>query len=299
MKLNQPVTELIRQRRSVRNYLPKEFDTKTKDQVREILSRYTSGPMGNKVAFHLVKRNASTNGQRLKIGTYGFIKGAQYFIVGTMNRDAFAEEDYGFLLEQIILHMHDMGLGTCWLGGTFKRSDFTRLLGHSDDTFIPAVTPVGHPASSMSNRERLIRKGAGSDQRKPWEELFFEMAFDQPLQRDAGSEHDRLLLEMVRLAPSASNKQPWRIVRGNNVFHFFLQRTPGYGGFVKDVDLQRIDMGIAMAHFELTARTHGAAGGWKVMDPHPVRGAGSSKAGDHAILPNDNTLYIVSWVQQT
>ena len=80
-------------------------------------------------------------------------------------------------------------------------------------------------------------------------------------------------LEMVRLAPSASNKQPWRIVREGRRWHFFLQRTPGYSGglagrLLKVEDIQRVDIGIAMCHFELAARELGLHGAWAVRPPH-------------------------------
>jgi len=77
---------------------------------------------------------------------------------------------------------------------------------------------------------------------------------------------------MVRLGPSASNRQPWRIIRQDNLWHFYLQRSPGYQKrkLVKlytTADLQRIDMGIAMCHFDLTLREQGTDGRWVVEDP--------------------------------
>ena len=38
-----------------------------------------------------------------------------------------------------------------------------------------------------------------------------------------------MVLEMVRRGPSASNKQPWRVVRAGERWHLYLQRTRGYG----------------------------------------------------------------------
>ena len=76
--------------------------------------------------------------------------------------------------------------------------------------------------------------------------------------------------EMVRLAPSASNRQPWRIIRHGVSWHFYVQRSSGYrrtarlGGVP---DLQRVDMGIAMCHWELTAREAGLHGHWVVQEP--------------------------------
>jgi len=77
----------------------------------------------------------------------------------------------------------------------------------------------------------------------------------------------------VRWAPSASNKQPWRLLRSGETWHFYLQRTKGYGkgssvfSLLRLADLQRVDMGIAMCHFELAARERGLAGRWVVEQP--------------------------------
>ncbi len=75
------------------------------------------------------------------------------------------------------------------------------------------------------------------------------------------------------MGPSATNKQPWRIVRGGDAWHFYLRRTKGYGKgslafkALRIADLQRVDMGIAMCHFELVAREAGLDGRWVVDDP--------------------------------
>jgi hypothetical protein len=81
---------------------------------------------------------------------------------------------------------------------------------------------------------------------------------------------------MVRLAPSASNHQPWRIVRVNDDFHFFIQRKkslkPGstLNRLLGMADLQRVDMGIAMAHFNLALQSQGINCKWEVLnDPFP------------------------------
>lgn len=58
---------------------------------------------------------------------------------------------------------------------------------------------------------------------------------------------------MARLAPSAVNKQPWRIVVADNKAHFYLKRSKGFGHEGK-LDMQMIDMGIALCHFALTEK---------------------------------------------
>jgi len=217
-----------------------------------------------------------------QLGTYGFVSGARLYVAGAVRQGPGAMQDFGYCLEQVIVRTTHLGLGTCWLGGTFKRASFARRLGLSDDEVIPAISPVGYALDKRTVRERVLRRFAGSDQRKPWAALFFEGSLDKPLTREAAGGY-ATALECLRLAPSASNNQPWRIVKseGANAFHFCLKRTPGYRRFLKGVDLQLVDMGIAMSHFEMAARETGLEGTWKTGEPS-CGGAGAE--------------YVISWV---
>lgn len=60
-------------------------------------------------------------------------------------------------------------------------------------------------------------------------------------------------LEMARLAPSAVNKQPWRVIVTDNAAHFYLSRSKGFAHEGK-LDMQMIDIGIALCHFALAAK---------------------------------------------
>jgi hypothetical protein len=133
----------------------------------------------------------------------------------------------------------------------------------------------------------LVRRQVGADTRLPWERLFCDRQFGVPLSR-AGAGAYAVPLEMLRLGPSASNKQPWRVVRDGGAWHFYLQRTKGYGGgliraLLHTADIQRLDLGIAMCHFELTARELGLGGRWEVREPAIAK-------------PDALTEYTVSWL---
>jgi hypothetical protein len=105
---------------------------------------------------------------------------------------------------------------------------------------------------------------AKSDRRKPWPELFFDGRPGIPLAKEhAGPLAEAL--EAVRIGPSASNKQPWRVVREGSNYHFFLQRTPGYDKLTGEIRLQEVDMGIALCHFGAAAREIGSPE-WKEQD---------------------------------
>jgi hypothetical protein len=155
-----------------------------------------------------------------------------------------------------------MGLGTCWLGGTFDRSEFSKAISLKEGYLIPAITPVGYATPSRGLVDRLARLGAGSKNRLPRERLFFDKKTAAPLLLPSGHPY-KYILDSVRIAPSASNNQPWRIVADNNLFRFHISRTPLYKTAFNRIDLQMIDIGIAMAHFDLVARENKKNPEWK------------------------------------
>ncbi|MPN60575.1 hypothetical protein SDC9_208304 [bioreactor metagenome] len=132
-----------------------------------------------------------------------------------------------------------------------------------------------------SLRENLVRGFVRADQRKPWETLFFDEGFTLPLLQEKAGPY-AFPLEMVRLGPSASNKQPWRIVRESGRYHFFEQKTPGYGSTF-NFDMQSIDMGIAACHFHLAAMEKGLEGKFE-MDAAPT------------LAFPENAVYKYSWI---
>jgi nitroreductase len=95
--------------------------------------------------------------------------------------------------------------------------------------------------------------------------LFFSVDEKTPLTEDAAGAY-RNALEAVRLAPSAKNRQPWRIVRDlEGRYRLYLKEDKFYNRVLGKIKMQHLDMGIAMAHFELAAREQGIDGRW---DPH-------------------------------
>jgi len=243
-----------------------------KDDVRKNISKYihsnNRGPFGNPMRFELLDLTEMEREEVKELGTYGVIKNAKIYIVGAVENGPGAMEDFGYCMEKNILYATKMGMGTCWLGGTFNRSRFARKIGVKGNEVVPAITPIGYPSEKRSFRDSLIRFSARSKKRKKWQALFFHNDMKTPLLRDEAGEYAPAL-ESVRLGPSASNRQPWRIARedGKTRFHFFCSRTKGYGKLLKGISLQSIDMGIAMCHFELSIDELGLSGKWVEKDP--------------------------------
>lgn len=275
------IIETIQARKSCRTYSGSAVEPEKIAELRRFLAENTRTPFGSRVRFELVDLNEMDSGEVISLATYGVIRGARQFIVGCVERRPRAMEDYGYCMERNILQATSLGLGTCWLGGTFRRSGFADRIRIGEDEVLPAVTPVGYPGGKRSVVDRLFRYTAASDKRKPWNELFYLCDTGHALVEDHAGRY-KLPLECVRLAPSASNKQPWRIIlaEDRHALHFYLKRTPGYGNMGKGIELQNVDMGIAMCHFELSAESLGLKGGWSMDDP--------------CITPADME-YVVSW----
>jgi hypothetical protein len=271
MNLSTPVTRIIPQRFSCRTYFESPIDEAQRKILSEAAESTRAGPLGTAMRFRLIASTPTDTAALRGLGTYGLIRGASAFIVGAAAAGERWLEDYGYAMEELVLLATDLGLGTCWLGGSFTRSSFSRAVSAADGERVPAVAAVGVMPDPDAARNGVIRRRVGGDQRLPWASLFSSERFGVPLTPEKAGSFSTPL-EMVRLAPSASNKQPWRIVREGRSWHFFLQRTPGYSGglagrLLKVEDIQRVDIGIAMCHFELTARELGLQGAWVLRPP--------------------------------
>jgi len=265
MDIPSPI-ETIRQRVSCRTYDGRSLDDRTKEQLRAFFRENTRGPFGNPLRFELIDLTEAERAELKSLGTYGVIKGASLYMAGAVRKGARAMEDFGYGMEKNILFATTLGLGTCWLGGTLNRAGFARKIGLAAEELMPAISPVGHPAQKRSLTDRAFRFMAKSDRRKPWAELFFEGRPGNPLAKEnAGALGEAL--EAVQIGPSASNRQPWRIVCEGTSCHFFLARTPGYDKMLGEIRLQEVDMGIALCHFEAAARENGILGHWLAAKP--------------------------------
>lgn len=287
MTFAHPIEQLIKQRFSCRSYLNQPVEEQTRLRLADYAASLQTGPFGARIRFALVAARERDKKALKNLGTYGFIKGATGFIIGVIQDDDMNLEDFGYLMESIILFATDIGLGTCWLGGTFTKSSFSERVSPRPGELIPAVVALGYCAKKPLRFETFIRSTADADRRLPREQLFFDSKFGVPLSRQAAGDY-ATALEMVRRGPSASNKQPWRVVKKGNLWHFYLQRTPGYRErmlvrLFTVADMQRIDMGIAMCHFELMARDHGLDGHWEMTAPDVEKS-------------DESTEYVVSWV---
>jgi len=257
----------------VRSYSGQGLDSSDRRLLESAMASSGPCPFGTRPRFALVEPESVGDVASGRIGTYGIIKNAPAFIVGAAGNAPFACADFGYALEGIVLVAAANGLGTCWLGGTFDRSGAKEVLRLTEDEVVPAVTPVGEPADRRTMVDTAMRAFAGSKKRRPWAELFFDRTWNNPLAEEESGIW-KPVLEAVRRGPSASNKQPWRIVRTGSdhdvVFHLFLCEDKAYNTAIRGVRIQELDIGIAMRHFEAAVRALDLPGRWSRMDKVPV-----------------------------
>ena len=266
------IQEIIRSRRSVRTFDGNKLRPEDAQKILDFAGK-VENPYDIPITWKL-----------LDTKMYGLnspvISGTDVYIAGKMHRTPHAEEAFGYSFEKVVFFAESLGVGTTWIAGTMNRDAFERAMAVTGDEVMPCISPLGYPAKKMSIRETLMRKGVKADSRMNFGELFFDGSFETPLTENK-AEKLSAALESVRLAPSAVNKQPWRVVVCGDKVHFYEKQSRGY---VSDNgwDIQKIDIGIALCHFELAAKDCGFTAAFEISTPEiPVR---------------DNLQYIASYV---
>jgi len=263
------IVETIQKRRSVRSYTGESLQNEHIVQIKHYINQLKA-PFGAKVRIEFISINE--NEKPIKLGTYGFIKGASDYLALIYENAPFAETAAAYMFEQVILFCTDLGLGTCWLGGSFSRSDFKKQINLKPTETLRIVSPVGYASDKKHFIEKyVVNAGKKHITRKNFGELFFDNNFENPLTEN-NADIFATPLEMVRLAPSANNKQEWRVLLKDKILHFYKKPYPMFDA---------VDMGIALCHFELTCKEFGIDGKFEILKDFPK---------------NQDTEYVISWV---
>lgn len=188
------------------------------------------------------------------VGGYGKVSGtplAAAFVGRAMAGGEVPEDGQtaaGYLGEGLILEATRLGLGTCWVAGSFDREAAAGLLDLEHDEQVVAVTPLGHPERQQAGGERLLRTLVKASARLSVEKL-------APGILDGGwPQWAVTAVQATRLAPSGANRQPWRFrLEGGSLV---------LGRAEKLYWTAPIDFGIARLHVELGALHEGVSGAW-------------------------------------
>ena len=264
-------TNTIKERKSVRTYNKKNIEQDVMNKIENFVSKIEN-PFNVPIEFKIL------DAKKDKLSSPVII-GADTYIAAKYEKSENGEAAFGYAFEKAVLYATSLGLGTVWLAATIDRKAFEKAIELKKDEVMPSVTPIGYEADKPSIRENLMRTGMKSDTRLPFEKIFYKGDFSQPLHE---KEADIWLvpLEMIRLSPSATNKQPWRVVIDGNKLHFYEKKTRGYAN-ENTGDIQKVDLGIAICHFEIAVQELGLKGKFVQHNPE-------------ISLP-ENTEYIVTY----
>jgi len=189
------------------------------------------------------------------IGSYGLVQNSPHLLVGVMPEESDAARlDLGYVLEQAVLEATRLGLGTCWVTGSYDAQRAGEAVGLAAGEVAAAVCALGYPAQARWGRfhDRTVRRLAGGHRRRPLTDIVFSEHWGKLWTPEGADRTLVAVLKHARVAPSATNRQPWRfVVRPDYVALALARSAP-------------IDGGIVMAHFALASAALGYDGRWEV-----------------------------------
>ncbi len=244
-------------RRSVRTFDGRLLNNEDLKKIEELTSK-ADNPYGIEIEYRFLKPEE-----------YGLkspvLSGETLYLGAKVKRLPQFEEAFGYSLESIVMGAWDLGIGTVWIGGTMNRSKFEEAMELKDDEVMPCITPLGYPAEKMAFKEAAMRKGVRADWRYELSEIVYENKPGESLTRESLKKYGKAF-ESVRWAPSAVNKQPWRLIVKDNTVYFYEKKDKGYDSEATG-DLQKVDAGIAMYHFFKAMKEEGRNPVFTLDDP--------------------------------
>jgi len=217
----------IEKRSSRRKYLPMAIEESDVETLQAFISELNDK---KNIKMRLILDNGDAfNGFRK---SYGMFSGVRNYIALIGDKtDALALEKLGYFGERLVLQATMLGLGTCWVGGTFDRTSYPFELSKGESV-VCAIT-VGNVLPERSVKEKLIytithRKS------KTMEQMVIS---DEPV-----PEWFLTGIQSVQKAPSAVNRQPVMFTYKGGIVTASVKDIMGEGF--------ALDLGIAKLHFE-------------------------------------------------
>ncbi len=240
MELYNPIFK----RKSIRNYSDKELSRGKLEEIQKYLNRLEGLYEKIETEISIVRRDDKIDDAISGlIGNIGRVK-APHYIVSASEKESGYLENIGYRLEPLVLKLTDMNIGTCWLGSHFNEDELRKSLDLKDDFNIPAIIAMGFP-----KEENAFRENPGQAKRKELPEIISGGMENL-------TEEWKTILDAVRLAPSAMNKQPWRFEIFKDGAHLFIDKKGDLAQklanrFGNLEEMNKIDAGIALSHVKI------------------------------------------------
>lgn len=226
--------EAIFYRKSIRKYKPVALSRETLNNIETLISKTKRLYEEINMKIHIIEDGIKV--QEISkgiVGSYGKILAPHYLMITSEEKKGF-QENIGYTLEQIVLKLTTMGIGTCWIGGFIRRELLNGIME------IPqGQKPIIVIAFGIPLRDYLTERVPDGDRRKPISEIILNN-YNEDFQE---------IIKAVRRAPSGVNCQPWRLAFEDNTVDMYLES----GNFItkKMYYFNKIDGGIALAHLKV------------------------------------------------
>ena len=276
----------VQVRKSTRTYNGVELKSEHVELIEKYLSdkEKMTGPFG-----HTFRIEFINDGNIDKdIATYGYIKEFKAILLAICKPDAITLFEMAYVLHGLVLQLTEADVQTVWIGGAFNHQDAANSLSLKDDEIVAAVIPLGYESSKKRLMFDYIAPVIlGAKNRK--DDVCFSENFDTPLYGITTKYSEAL--DIARRAPSAKNKQPWRVVidEKNNMIHmyakFSLRDEVGTGRKQYSCPPEYLDLGTYYRSLELGLTHIGLKGSIVIANPN-------------IILPDNLDIeYIATWVE--
>lgn len=189
--------------------------------VRKSVRKFSMDPVAppilDQILNHFIEKTALFSGIATEVAILDNRKGqekflsmfsvkAPYYLALYSEESERYQMNAGYVLEQMVLYMCTLGLGTCFIGASQVRKSERELHGKK------LVCLVAFGKSKGAHTRRAVEA-----KRLPLDDLC--------LVKEVPRQWMNQLLEAARLAPSAMNSQPWRFVVYDNRIHIFSKKS--------------------------------------------------------------------------
>ncbi len=227
MVFSQPVKEIIKMRRCVRNFTQERISEEILEKILGFIKSLENPFLGDVSIYLINKEDLPDN---IKLSTYGMIKGGNYYLVGVSGNKDKDKISLGFMLEKVVLYLTDLGLGSVWQGENFNQKEFQKTVSILGQHKVRVIIPFGYEGGGKSIRGKIAERSNFKREKQSITAIKDSGVFQLPL-------------EMLKLAPSISKKESCLWIIREKEIDFYL---------TEENDFSLIDMGISLAHFTLT-----------------------------------------------
>lgn len=216
--------EAISKRKSIRKYDPTPLDE-------EILAKISEYLVNVKTLFPDIKTEMRIYKQE-EVKTIMPIKAPHYMLFFSEVKEGYLT-NAGFMIQQVDLFLSSNGIGSCYLG----MAKPTKEVKKSTELEYIMMLAFGDPA------EPVYRANISEFTRNTLPQI------------SSNADNDDIL-EAARLAPSATNNQPWFFTGNSDIINVYCAKHNAIKAIMYE-KLNKLDMGIALCHIAVAAEHFG------------------------------------------